>query len=140
MATTQTRPEFIDTYWIIPEYSSAPYGKVSFTRQDRRTFIAMFKDSRLIWAGHQRVQDFTENVKRTESPKLPVEGTESRSQFNQSPGLLVRKMPHEGIEEISIPQGMVNISTFNPSHNEHRYSSGGGSCLTSSLSRTPPCL
>lgn len=56
MATTQTRPEFIDTYWIIPEYSSAPYGKVSFTRQDRRTFIAMFKDSRLIWAGRQPVQ------------------------------------------------------------------------------------
>ncbi|WP_334473615.1 ash family protein [Arsenophonus sp. PmNCSU2021_1] len=37
VATTQTRPEFIDTYWIIQEYSTTPYGKVSFTRQDRRT-------------------------------------------------------------------------------------------------------
>ncbi|MGX8942080.1 hypothetical protein ACWWJF_19280 [Symbiopectobacterium sp. Eva_TO] len=53
---TQTRPEFIDTYWIIPEYETTPYGKVSFTRQDRRTFIALFKDSRLIWAGRQPVQ------------------------------------------------------------------------------------
>ncbi|CAK8736859.1 hypothetical protein SODG_001663 [Sodalis praecaptivus] len=56
MATTQTRPEFIDTYWIIPEYETKPYGKVSLTRQDRRTFIALFKDSRLIWAGRQPVQ------------------------------------------------------------------------------------
>ncbi|MGX8940523.1 hypothetical protein ACWWJF_27370 [Symbiopectobacterium sp. Eva_TO] len=56
VATTQTRPEFIDIYWIIPEYSTVPYGKVSFTRQDRRTFIALFKDSRLIWAGRQPVQ------------------------------------------------------------------------------------
>ncbi|MGX8941594.1 hypothetical protein ACWWJF_15790 [Symbiopectobacterium sp. Eva_TO] len=56
VATTQTRPEFIDTYWIIPEYETTPYGKVSFTRQDRRTFIALFKDSRIIWAGRQPVQ------------------------------------------------------------------------------------
>ncbi|MGX8943060.1 hypothetical protein ACWWJF_26450 [Symbiopectobacterium sp. Eva_TO] len=56
MATAQTRPDFIDTYWIIPEYSTTPYGKVSLTRQDRRTFIALFKDSRLIWAGRQPVQ------------------------------------------------------------------------------------
>ncbi|QBY44318.1 hypothetical protein QE197_12595 [Arsenophonus nasoniae] len=55
VATTQTRPEFIDTYWIIPEYSTTPYGKVSFTRQDRRIFISLFKDSRLIWAGRQPV-------------------------------------------------------------------------------------
>lgn len=108
---TQTRPEFLETYWIVPCYSTTPYGKVSFTRQDRRTFIALFKDSRLIWAGRQPVKYFTENVKRTESPKLPVKGTEPRSQFNQSPGLLVRKMPHEGIEEISIPQGGVNITS-----------------------------
>lgn len=53
---TSTRPEFIDTYWIIPEYSTTPYGKVSFTRQDRRTFISLFKDSRLIWAGRQPVR------------------------------------------------------------------------------------
>ncbi|MBG6242819.1 MAG: hypothetical protein EKE20_13790 [Candidatus Symbiopectobacterium sp. Dall1.0] len=72
VATTQTRPEFIDTYWIIPEYSTAPYGKVSFTRRDRRTFIVLFKDSRLIWAGRQPVKCFTQDVKRTESPKLPV--------------------------------------------------------------------
>ncbi|HGJ5878007.1 MAG TPA: hypothetical protein ACHBZ9_02680 [Arsenophonus nasoniae] len=52
---TQTRPEFIDTYWIIPEYSTTPYGKVSFTRQDRRIFISLFKDSRLIWAGRKPV-------------------------------------------------------------------------------------
>ncbi|HGJ5856511.1 hypothetical protein [Arsenophonus nasoniae] len=56
VATTPTRPEFIDTYWIIPEYSTTPYGKVSFTRQDRRTFNSMFKDSRLIWAGRQPVR------------------------------------------------------------------------------------
>ncbi|MBG6242930.1 MAG: hypothetical protein EKE20_14405 [Candidatus Symbiopectobacterium sp. Dall1.0] len=56
VATAYTRPEFTDTYWIIHEYSTAPYGKVSFTRQDRRTFIALFKDSRLIWAGRQPVQ------------------------------------------------------------------------------------
>ncbi|WP_180817029.1 hypothetical protein [Arsenophonus endosymbiont of Aphis craccivora] len=53
---TQTHPEFIDTYWIIPEYATTPYGKVSFTRQDRRTFNSMFKDSRLIWAGRQPVR------------------------------------------------------------------------------------
>ncbi|MGX8941780.1 hypothetical protein ACWWJF_17160 [Symbiopectobacterium sp. Eva_TO] len=53
---TQTRPEFLETYWIVPCYSTTPYGKVSFTRRDRRTFIAMFKDSRLIWAGRQPVQ------------------------------------------------------------------------------------
>ncbi|HGJ5854528.1 hypothetical protein [Arsenophonus nasoniae] len=52
---TQIHPEFIDTYWIIPEYSTTPYGKVSFTRQDRRTFNSMFKDSRLIWAGRKPV-------------------------------------------------------------------------------------
>lgn len=57
MATAYTRPEFIDTYWIIPEYETTPYGKVSLTRQDRRTFIAMFKDSRLIWAGRKPVQE-----------------------------------------------------------------------------------
>lgn len=57
MATTQTRSKFTDTYWIIPEYSTSPYGKVSFTRQDRRTFTAMFKDSRLIWAGRKPVQE-----------------------------------------------------------------------------------
>ncbi|CAK8741332.1 hypothetical protein SODG_004745 [Sodalis praecaptivus] len=56
MATTQTRPEFTDTYWIIPEYETTPYGKVSFTPQDRRTFNSLFKDSRLIWAGRQPVQ------------------------------------------------------------------------------------
>ncbi|WP_334470422.1 hypothetical protein [Arsenophonus sp. PmNCSU2021_1] len=56
VATTQTRPEFIDTYWIIPEYTTTPYGKVSLTRQDRRTFNSMFKDSRLIWAGRQPVR------------------------------------------------------------------------------------
>ncbi|HGJ5877799.1 MAG TPA: hypothetical protein ACHBZ9_01600 [Arsenophonus nasoniae] len=52
---TQTRPKFTDTYWIIPLNSAVPYGKVSLTRQDRRTFIAMFKDSRLIWAGRKPV-------------------------------------------------------------------------------------
>lgn len=55
VATTQTRYEFIDTYWIISEYSTTYYGKVSFTRQDRRTFNSIFKDSRLIWAGRQHV-------------------------------------------------------------------------------------
>ncbi|WP_440863236.1 hypothetical protein [Symbiopectobacterium purcellii] len=85
---TQARPEFLETYWIVPFYETTPYGKVSFTRQDRRTFIAMFKDSRLIWAGRQPVKYFTENVKRTQSPKLPV----------------------EGIEEISTTQGGVNIA------------------------------
>ncbi len=55
MATTSTRYKFTDTYWIIHEYSTAPYGKVSFTRQDRRTFKSMFKDSRLIWAGRKPV-------------------------------------------------------------------------------------
>uniref|UniRef100_A0A3B0ML86 Uncharacterized protein n=1 Tax=Arsenophonus endosymbiont of Trialeurodes vaporariorum TaxID=235567 RepID=A0A3B0ML86_9GAMM len=55
VATTQTCPEFIDTYWIIPEYAITSYGKVSLTRQDRRTFNSMFKDSRLIWAGRQPV-------------------------------------------------------------------------------------
>lgn len=85
---TQTRPEFIDTYWIIPEYETTPYGKVSFTRQDRRIFIAMFKDSRLIWAGRQPVKYLTENVICTQLQKLPV----------------------GDIEEISIPQGMVKIT------------------------------
>ncbi|MEN3261374.1 hypothetical protein AAH678_22055 [Sodalis endosymbiont of Spalangia cameroni] len=84
MATAYTRPKFIDTYWIIPEYETTPYGKVSFTRQDRRTFIAMFKDSRLVWAGRQPVSSTTY-------------GKHTRS--------------HEGIEEISIPQGMVKITT-----------------------------
>lgn len=45
---------------------------MSLTRKDRRTFIALFKDSRLIWAGRQPVNVFTENVKRTESPKQDV--------------------------------------------------------------------
>ncbi len=31
VATTPTRPEFIDTYWIIAEYATTPYGKVSFS-------------------------------------------------------------------------------------------------------------
>lgn len=57
VATAHTHPEFIDTYWIIPEYSTAPYGKVSFTRQDCRTFTVLFKDSRLIWAGRKPVQE-----------------------------------------------------------------------------------
>ncbi|WP_147392413.1 hypothetical protein [Arsenophonus endosymbiont of Aleurodicus floccissimus] len=56
VATTQTRPEFIGTYWIIREYSTTPYRKVSFTRQDRRTFNCMFKDNCLIWAGRQPVR------------------------------------------------------------------------------------
>ncbi|ASV33864.1 hypothetical protein CJJ18_07540 [Candidatus Williamhamiltonella defendens] len=56
VATTPTRPEFIDNYWIIPEYATEPYGKVSFTRQDCRTFHSMFKYSRLIWAGRQPVR------------------------------------------------------------------------------------
>ncbi|CAJ0995598.1 hypothetical protein [Sodalis praecaptivus] len=92
MATTQTRPEFTDTYWIIPEYETTPYGKVSFTPQDRRTFNSLFKDSRLIWAGRQPVSDFTQGLKDPESQKVDVEGIA------------------EGIEEISIPQGMVNIT------------------------------
>lgn len=83
VATTQTRPEFIDTYWIIPEYTTTPYGKVSFTHQDRCIFIALFKDSRLVWAGRQPVGSTTY-------------GKHTRS--------------HEGIEEISIPQGMVKIT------------------------------
>ncbi|MBG6243126.1 MAG: hypothetical protein EKE20_15490 [Candidatus Symbiopectobacterium sp. Dall1.0] len=116
---TQTRPKFLETYWIVPCYETTPYGKVSFTRQDRRTFIALFKDSRLIWAGRQPVKDLTEDVictqlqkqdvKRSANPTSSAKGTESRSQFNQSPGLLVRKMPHEGIEEIPTPQAMVNF-------------------------------
>lgn len=52
---TQTHPKFTDTYWIISLDSAVPYGKVSFTRQDRRTFNSMFKDSRLIWAGRKPV-------------------------------------------------------------------------------------
>nr|CBA74501.1 phage transcriptional regulator [Arsenophonus nasoniae] len=57
MVTTPTHahPKFTDTYWIIPLDSAVPYGKVSFTRRDFRTFIAMFKDSRLIWAGRKPV-------------------------------------------------------------------------------------
>ncbi|QBY46648.1 hypothetical protein QE193_21785 (plasmid) [Arsenophonus nasoniae] len=57
MATTQTRSKFTNTYWIIPLDSDAPYGKVSLTRQDRRIFKSMFKDSRLIWAGRKPVQE-----------------------------------------------------------------------------------
>jgi len=53
VATTQTHPELIDTYWIIPEYATTPYGKVSFTRQDCRTFHSIFKYSRLIWCGRK---------------------------------------------------------------------------------------
>ncbi|HGJ5878494.1 MAG TPA: hypothetical protein ACHBZ9_05300 [Arsenophonus nasoniae] len=53
VATTQTHPKFTDTYWIIPLDSAVPYGKVSFTRKDFRTFNALFKDSRLIWAGRK---------------------------------------------------------------------------------------
>ncbi|WP_234813209.1 ash family protein [Candidatus Hamiltonella defensa] len=55
MATipSHTHPEFIDTYWIIPEYATEPYGKVSFTRQDCRTFHSIFKYSRLIWCGRK---------------------------------------------------------------------------------------
>lgn len=49
------RSNLVDTYWIIPEYETTLYGKVSLTRQDRRTFVAMFKDSRLIWAGRKPV-------------------------------------------------------------------------------------
>ncbi|MGG2141614.1 hypothetical protein [Symbiopectobacterium sp. RP] len=79
VATTQTRPEFIDTYWIIPEYSSEPYGKVSFTRQDRCIYNSLFKDSRLIWAGRQPVNRFTQGLKDPKSPKLPVEGIEEIS-------------------------------------------------------------
>lgn len=52
---TQTHPKFTDTYWIIPLDSAVPYGKVSFTHRDFRTFTALFKDSRLIWAGRKPV-------------------------------------------------------------------------------------
>lgn len=50
---SHTHPKFTDTYWIIPEYATTPYGKVSFTRQDRRTFHSIFKYSRLIWCGRK---------------------------------------------------------------------------------------
>ncbi|WP_406704189.1 hypothetical protein [Sodalis sp.] len=69
---TQARPKFTDTYWIVPCYETTPYGKVSLTRQDRRTFIAMFKDSHLIWAGRQPVNGFTQGLKDPELPRLPV--------------------------------------------------------------------
>lgn len=77
MATAYTRPEFIDTYWIIPEYETTPYGKVSFTRQERRTFIAMFKDSRLVWAGRQPMSAPTKYVKRMRSSKVCLKDPES---------------------------------------------------------------
>lgn len=57
MATIQPYHRFIDIYWIISEYAPTPYGKVSFTRRDRRTFIALFKDSRRIWAGRKPLQE-----------------------------------------------------------------------------------
>ncbi|BAE74924.1 hypothetical protein SG1649 [Sodalis glossinidius str. 'morsitans'] len=91
--STQTRPKFTDTYWIVPCYETTPYGKVSFTRQDRCIFIAMFKDSRLICAGRQPVGSTTYG-KHTRSQKEGVKHT----------------MLHEGIEEIFTPKGMVNIT------------------------------
>ncbi|QBY47012.1 hypothetical protein ArsFIN_56230 (plasmid) [Arsenophonus nasoniae] len=45
------KSKMVDIYWIVPLYSTTPCYKVSFTKQDYRTFNAMFKDSRLIWAG-----------------------------------------------------------------------------------------
>ncbi|WP_334472537.1 hypothetical protein [Arsenophonus sp. PmNCSU2021_1] len=57
MATIQPCSKFIDTYWIFPKHSTAPYGKVSFTHQDCRTFHALFNDSRLIWAGRKPVME-----------------------------------------------------------------------------------
>ncbi|HGJ5857237.1 hypothetical protein [Arsenophonus nasoniae] len=57
MAITKPCSRFIDIYWIIPNHSTTPYGKVSFTRQDRRTFNSMFKNSRLIWAGRKPMME-----------------------------------------------------------------------------------
>lgn len=56
MATIQPS-RFIDTYWIIPNYATTPYAKVSFTLQDRHTFNSMFKNSRLVWAGCKPLQE-----------------------------------------------------------------------------------
>lgn len=53
---------FTDTYWIIPLHANIPYGKVSFTRQEARLFRAMFKDSRLIWAGRQPMHEDIEKI------------------------------------------------------------------------------
>lgn len=57
MATIQPCSRFIDTYWIIPNHSATPYGKVALTRQDRHTVNSMFKYSRLIWAGRKPVRE-----------------------------------------------------------------------------------
>lgn len=112
---TQTRPEFFDTYWIIPEYETTPYGKVSFTRQDRRTFIALFKDSRLIWAGRQPVNCFTENVKRTESQKQDVKRsvnpTSSVKETESCRGQSVSDIVTQGGVKITPPSAITNIVT-----------------------------
>lgn len=57
MATIQPCSRFIDTYWIVPSYSTMPYGKIAFTQRESRTFNSMFKDSRLIWAGRKPVRE-----------------------------------------------------------------------------------
>nr|CBA73978.1 phage transcriptional regulator [Arsenophonus nasoniae] len=55
--STQTRPKFTDTYWIIPLDSNIPYGKVSLTRRERRLFHVLFKGDRLVWSGLKPVQE-----------------------------------------------------------------------------------
>lgn len=44
------KSNMVNIYWIVPCYSITPCYRVSFTKQDYKTFNAMFKDSRLIWA------------------------------------------------------------------------------------------
>lgn len=68
-APTRTRTKFIDIYWIAALNSDNPYGKTSFTRQEARLFRAMFKDSRLIWAGRKPVH---EGVKEISIPQSGV--------------------------------------------------------------------
>ncbi|WP_155847021.1 hypothetical protein [Arsenophonus nasoniae] len=53
--STQTRPKFTDTYWIIPLDSNIPYGKVSLTRRERRLFHVLFKGDRLVWSGRKPI-------------------------------------------------------------------------------------
>ncbi|WP_174889577.1 hypothetical protein [Candidatus Williamhamiltonella defendens] len=57
VATTPTRPEFIDTYWIICRNSNTPSCKVLLTRKERSPFKVMFKEGRLLWAGRKPVRE-----------------------------------------------------------------------------------
>ncbi|WGL94081.1 hypothetical protein [Arsenophonus nasoniae] len=48
--------KFIDTYWIIPNYSSKPATKASLTKETL-ILLKTYSNTRLIWSGRLPVRE-----------------------------------------------------------------------------------